>query len=136
GEVAALFSYNSHSHLACWDLHRRRLVERIDFGGNLRAILNARLPYLFAPLEWFPGQSRWLVYGQGIVDRRAGKLIFKIPDEPNRMRYGIRHVAGPDSVLSVTDEGGKFVLGSIRLPLAEIDRAAEVAATVGKTEAE
>jgi hypothetical protein len=135
-EVAALFSYNSHSHLACWDLHRRHLVERIDFDGNLRAILGARLAYLFAPLEWFPGQSRWLVYGQGIVDRHAGKLIFKIPDEPNRMRYGIRHVAAPDRVLSVTDEGGKFVLGSLRLPLAEIDRAAELATTAAKTEGE
>jgi hypothetical protein len=136
GEVAALFSYNGHSHLACWDLHRRHLVERIDFGGNLRTILGARLAYLFAPLEWFPGQSRWLVYGQGIVDRHAGKLIFTIPDEPNRMRYGIRHVAGPDSVLSVTDEGGKFVLGRVRLPLAEIDRAAEVATPAGKAETE
>jgi hypothetical protein len=121
-----MFFYNSNHHLACWDLAAGKLVDRIDFGGNLRAILGAQFAYLFTPLEWFPGQARWLVYGQGIVDRQAAKLIWKIPDEPNRYRYGIRHVASDDCVLSVVNEGSKFVLGSVRLPLAEIDRAAQI----------
>jgi hypothetical protein len=121
-----MFYYNSYSHLACWDLRAGKLVDRIDFGGNLRAILGAPAAYLFAPLEWFPGQTRWLVYGQGIVDRRARKLIWSIPDEPNRYRYGIRHVASDDCVLSVITDGGRFVLQSVQLPLADIDRAAKV----------
>ena len=140
-EVSALFYYNSHSYLACWNLQAGRLVDRIDFGGNLRAILAARGAYLFAPLEWFPDQTRWLVYGQGIVDRhtvdphavdrhagnrQTGKLIWTIPNEPNRYRYGIRHVAGSDCLLSVMNEGQKLVLGSVRLPLADIDRAAQI----------
>jgi len=124
-EVAAMFFYNSNHHLACWDLTAGKLVDRIDFGGNLRAILGAPFAYLFTPLEWFPGETRWLAYGQGIVDRHAGKLIWKIPDEPNRYRYGLRHVASDDCVLSVVNEGSKFVLASVRLPLAEIDRAAQ-----------
>jgi hypothetical protein len=124
-EVAAMFFYNSNHHLACWDLTAGKLVDRVDFGGNLRAILGAPFAYLFTPLEWFPGQARWLVYGQGIVDRHAGKLIWTIPDEPNRYRYGLRHVAGDDCVLSVVNEGSKFVLASVQLPLAEIDRAAQ-----------
>jgi hypothetical protein len=127
-EVAALFFYNSNHHLACWDLTAGKLVDRLDFGGNLRAILGAAAPYLFAPLEWFPGQQRWLVYGQGIVDRKAGNLIWTIPDEPNRYRYGIRHVASDECVLSVINEGTNFVLGSVRLPLVEIDRAAQLSA--------
>jgi hypothetical protein len=149
-EVAALFSYNQHSYLACWDLKAGRLVDRIDFGGNLRAMLAARDAYLFPPLEWFPDQTRWLVYGQGIVDRHAGnlksgdrhagnrnigKLIWIIPDEPHRYRYGIRHVAGSDCVLSVMQEGQKLVLGSIRLPLADIDRQAKISANVHGTDA-
>jgi hypothetical protein len=134
-EVSALFYYNFHSYLACWDLRAGRLVDRIDFGGNLRAILAARDAYLFAPLEWFPDQTRWLVYGQGIVDRHAsnrqtGKLIWIIPNEPNRYRYGIRHVAASDCVLSVMNEGQKLVLGSIRLPLADIDRNAKISANL------
>ena len=124
-EVAAMFFYASNHHLACWDLTAGKLIDRIDFGGNLRAILGAPFAYLFTPLEWFPGQTRWLVYGQGIVDRHAGKLIWKIPDESNRYRYGMRHVASDDGVLSVVNEGSKFVLASVRLPLAEIDRAAQ-----------
>jgi hypothetical protein len=124
-EVAALFFYNSHHHLACWDLAAGKLVDRVEFGGNLRLILGAPQAYLFAPLEWFPNQARWLVYGQGIVDRHAAKLIWTIPDELNRYRYGIRHVASDDCVLSVITEGDKFVLGSVRLPLAEIDRAVQ-----------
>ncbi|HEV8002961.1 MAG TPA: hypothetical protein VGP63_23955 [Planctomycetaceae bacterium] len=126
GEVAALFSYNSRWHLACWDLGDKKLVDRIDFEGNLRATLGAPFAYLFAPLEWFPGQQRWLVYGQGIVDRHAGKLIWKIPDEPNRYRYGIRHVASDDCVLSVVKDEAGLVLASIPLPLADIDRAAQL----------
>ena len=63
-----------------------------------------------------PAKLRWLVYGQGIVDRQAGKLIWKIPDESNRYRYGMRHVASDDCVLSVINEGSKFVLASVRLP--------------------
>ncbi len=131
GEVAALFSYTGHWHLAGWDLGAQKLVDRIEFEGNLRASLGARFAYLFAPLEWFPGQQRWLVYGQGIVDRHAGQLIWKIPDEPNRYRYGIRHVASDDCVLSVVNEGGGLVLASIPLPLADIDRAAQ-ASPAGK----
>jgi hypothetical protein len=125
-EVAALFSYNGHWHLACWDLGAQKLVDRIEFEGNLRASLGARFAYLFAPLEWFGGQKRWLVYGQGIVDRYAGKLVWTIRDEPNRYRYGIRHVASDDCVLSVVNEGDRLVLASIALPLADIDRAAQV----------
>jgi len=124
-EVAAMFFYNSNHHLVCWDLTAGKLVDRIDFGGNLRAILGAPFAYLFTPLEWFPGETRWLVYGQGIVDRQAGKLIWKIPDEPHRYRYGLRHVASDDCILSVVNDGSKFVLASVRLPLAEIDRAAQ-----------
>ena len=134
-EVAALFYYNLHSYLACWDLRAGRLVDRIDFGGNLRTILAARDAYLFPPLEWFPDQTRWLVYGQGIVDRHAsnrktGKLIWITPNEPHRYRYGIRHVAGSDCVLSVMNEGQKLVLGSIRLPLADIDHQAKISVDV------
>jgi hypothetical protein len=124
-EVAALFYYNSHSHLACWNVRSGKLVDRVDFGGSLRTILGAPQAYLFAPLEWFPSRARWLVYGQGIVDRRAGKLIWIIPDEPNRYRYGIRHVVSDDCVLSVANQAGKLELGSLQLPLADIDRAAE-----------
>ncbi|HET6325138.1 MAG TPA: hypothetical protein VFG04_10730 [Planctomycetaceae bacterium] len=125
-EVAALFNYNSHSHLVAWELSTGRLVKRIDFGGNLRTLVGARFAYLFTPLEWFPNQTRWLVYGQGIVDRHAGKVIWKIPDEPSRYQYGIRHVASDECVLSVTKEGDQLFLGSIALPLADIDRAAQI----------
>jgi hypothetical protein len=125
-EVAAMFFYNSHHHLACWDLAGGKLVDRVDFGGNLRLILGASTAYLFTPLEWFPGQTRWLVYGQGIVDRHVGKVIWMIPDEPNRYRYGVRHVVGDDSVLTVTTDRDKFVLRSVQLPIAEIDRAAQI----------
>ncbi len=138
-EVAALFWYNSHSHLACWNLIDMKLVDRIDFGGNLRLILGAPA-YLFLPqLEWFPSQDRWLVGGQGIVDRHAGKLIWTLRDEPNHYQYGVRHVASDDCVLSVTKEGDQFLLGSIALPLTDIDRAAQAAtpapAAIGKSNA-
>jgi hypothetical protein len=118
-EVAALFYYNSRSYLACWDLNGGRLVDRIDFHGHLRMILGAPLPYLFAPLEWFPDGKRWLLYGQGVVARGTGKVLSIIPDEIGRMRYGSRHVAGDDCVLSVVNEKGLFVLTSLPLPLQE-----------------
>ena len=126
-EVAALFFYNGHSHLGCWDLRDGHLQSRIDFGGSLRAILASRFAYLYAPLEWFPNGKRWLVYGEGIVDRAAGKLMWKIPDELNRMRYGIRRVVSDDCVLSVMHEKDGLVLGSLTLPMAHIDRAANSA---------
>jgi hypothetical protein len=124
-EVAGLFFYNSHHHLACWELNTGKLVERVEFGGNLRAILGAPQAYLFTPLEWFPQQNRWLVFGQGIVDRNTKRLIWTIPDEAHRYRFGIRHVASDDCVLSVVDEDNRLALASIQLPLAEIDRAAQ-----------
>jgi hypothetical protein len=123
-EVAALFDYNGAWHLVCWDLHHGKVVERIEFGGNLLQILGARFAYLYGPLEWFPDRTRWLVYGQGIVDRNRHKLIWNIPDEPNRMPHGIRHVASADYVLSVVQEKSGFVLGGLHLPLKEIDRVA------------
>lgn len=122
-EVAALLSYNNRSYLACWDLRTGRLAQRIDFGGDLRRILGARFAYLHTPLEWFPNGKRWLVHGQGIVSRHPGKLTSALPDEPNRWRYGLRHVVGDDCVLSVAEEKGAFVLASLRPPTEFVDPA-------------
>ena len=42
---------------------------QIDFGEPLLVALKAPQAYLHSPLEWFPKGNRWLVHGQGIVDR-------------------------------------------------------------------
>jgi len=123
-EVAALFDYNGAWHLVCWNLQNGKVADRVEFGGNLLRILGARFAYLYGPLEWFPDQTRWLVYGQGIVDRTRHKLIWKIPDEPNRMPHGIRRIARADCVLSVVQEKKSFVLEALLLPLNDINRVA------------
>ena len=120
-EVAALLLDGGDSYLACWDLRTGGVTARINFGGNVRAILNAPFAYLYAPLEWFPDARRWLVCGQGIVDRHAGKLSSILPDEPNRWRFGLRHVIASDCVLSVAEEKGGFVLESLRPSSQNVD---------------
>jgi hypothetical protein len=123
-EVAALVTHNGDTALVCWSLGSGLPADQIDFQGNLRTILASPLPYLYAPLEWFPDGKRWLVYGQGIVDRRARKLTSKLPDEPNRWRFGMRHVVGDDCVLSVIEENDHFVLASLRVAPQNVEHAA------------
>lgn len=122
-DLAALLTQNGDTYLACWTLGSGRLSDRIDFQGNLRMTLASPLPYLYAPLEWFPDGMRWLVYGQGIVDRRTQKLSSQLPDEPNRWRFGMRHVVGDDCVLSVIEEKDQFVLASLRVGPQNVERA-------------
>jgi hypothetical protein len=129
-EVAALLIHNGDTILVCWNLGTGRVVDQIDFQGNLRTILASQLPYLYAPLEWFPDGKRWLVYGQGIVDRRIGKLTSKLPDEPNRWRFGMRHVVGDDCVLSVVEENDHFALVSLRVGQQNVEHAAPAQARV------
>ena len=127
-EVAALVTHNGDSSLVSWLLGSGRQADQIDFQGDLRAILASPLPYLYAPLEWFPDGKRWLAYGQGIVDRRAKKLTSKLPDEPNRWRFGMRHVVGDDCVLSVIEENDHFALASLRVAPQNVEHAAPIEA--------
>jgi hypothetical protein len=127
-EIAALMTHNGDTYLVCWGLGSGRVVDRIDFQGNLRAQLASRLPYLYAPLEWFPDGKRWLVDGQGIVDRRTRKLVATLPDEPNRWSFGLRRVVGDDCVLSVVEEKDHFVLASLRVGPQNVERASPVQA--------
>jgi hypothetical protein len=129
-EVAALVTHSGDTAILCWSLGSGRAVDQVDFQGNLRATLAAPLPYLYAPLEWFPDGKRWLVYGQGIVDRRVRKLTATLPDEPNRWRFGLRHVVGDDCVLSVVEEKDHFALASLRVALQNVEHAAPAEARV------
>jgi hypothetical protein len=131
-ELAALLSRNGDTFLICWTLGSGLPTDRIDFQGNLRTILASPLPYLFTPLEWFPDGKRWLVEGQGIVDRRTRKLVATLPDEPNRWRFGLRHVGGDDCVLSIVEEKDRFVLASLRVGTQNVERAPAHASSGGR----
>jgi hypothetical protein len=131
-EVAALLLDRGDSFLACWDVRTGGVTSRINFGGNVRASLSSPFAYLYAPLEWFPDARRWLVCGQGIVDRHAGKFTSILPDEPNRWRFGLRHVIANDCVLSVAEEKAGFVLASLRPSPQNVERL-QPSPAVGRT---
>jgi hypothetical protein len=126
-ELAGLFEFNRISQLLCWNVADGEQVVQIDFGAPVRAILNATVAYLHHPLDWFPDRGRWLVYGQGVVDRDAGRLIWIIPEAAALVPRGIRRVIDQDRVLAVFKREGGNVLGILPLPLADLQQVADVA---------
>jgi hypothetical protein len=114
-ELAGLFEGPFASQLLCWSLADGALVEQIDFGGNVRGIMQAPA-YVHAPLDWFPGRQRWLVCGQGIVDRASRKLAGIIPEDPSHKPGAIRRVVSANGVVGVVKDGTRYALGNIKLP--------------------
>jgi hypothetical protein len=120
-ELAALFEGPFFAQLLCWSVADRSLVEQIDFGGSVRGILQATVPYLNKPLDWFPDRRRWLVCGQGIVDRSSRKLAAVIPEDPTFKPGAIRRVVSDDGIVGVVKDGTRYALGKVPVPTPNAD---------------
>jgi hypothetical protein len=56
------------------------LGSHVEVEGSLQELLHAGEWRGGRALEWFPNRQRWLVYGQGVIDRAAGKLVWTLPE--------------------------------------------------------
>jgi hypothetical protein len=127
GELAGLFDINAKSQLLCWSMMDGKPTVQIDFGAPLLVALKSPQAYLHPLLEWFPKGNRWLVHGQGIVDREAGELVWIIPDQASFAPRGIRHVLDDGHLLVHIKVDGVSALGLLDLPIRDIQQKVDLA---------
>ena len=78
------------------------------------------------PIQWFPSKKRWLIFGNLLLDREVGKLVWRFSTDKNTAAS--RRVLNDQLMIGATLEKGKPTLTSFPV---EEDKIAKVADTVG-----
>ncbi|MBW3541501.1 MAG: hypothetical protein KY476_14635 [Planctomycetes bacterium] len=126
-ELAGIFQMGGDNELWIWDMDRGALVTQVKLDDDFRNMfVSANGP----PLQWFPDQQRFLVYGKGILDRGSGKFVFKFPQDFSDRAP--RRVVDAKRIGVVTGgrTGGEFTTFELSEEL--LAKAAEIAAAGGE----
>lgn len=78
------------------------------------------------PIQWFPLKNRWLLFGNLLLDRKVGKIVWKFSNDQNLAAS--RRILNDAMMMGVTLENNKPTLTSFPV---EEDKIAKSASTVG-----
>jgi hypothetical protein len=97
-ELAALFDSSDESNLLAFQMDSGQLTTHVAIKGSLKTELNVRNWQGGRAVEWFPDRRRWLVFGQGVIDRAVGELVWTLPrDKSGAIQLG--HVLDDERLL-------------------------------------
>ncbi|MGE5192839.1 MAG: WD40 repeat domain-containing protein [Deltaproteobacteria bacterium] len=114
-ELAVLCESREESNLLAFHAATGELAAQITTDDSLRTSLNAGNWQGGRALEWFPSRQRWLVYGQGVIDRAAGRLVWTLPrDKSGAIQIG--HVLDDERLLVLGTEKQEAALVAREVP--------------------
>ena len=122
-ELAALFAKGDQLGLVVIDMATGQATDNFQFANAV----GGQGPHrkVRPMLDWFPDKQRWLYQGLGLIDRKARKMIWTLPDAdfliPNTMPHG-RRVIDDETIVRAVIDGNDVTIERYALPLAEINR--------------
>jgi hypothetical protein len=113
-ELAALYETATESNVLVFGAADGDLALHVRIEGCLRTKLRAADWQGGHGLEWYPNRQAWLVYGQAVIDRESGEVVWTLPpDASGGIRLG-----------HLIDNGRLLLLGveklDMALPIVEI----------------
>jgi len=130
-DLAVLYDSFKESRIVAFNVADGKLTAHAKMGGSLKQTLKAYGSGPKNPLEWFPSKKRWFVYGIGVVDRAAGKVIWTMPDEKPG-KEPIRRVLDDEHILTIAGDRRKdAAVVAFDLPGADLERSADVVKSGG-----
>lgn len=130
-EIAALYDSTRASSIFVFHTASGKLAEHIRFDGNLQKAVNANNSTGVHSLEWFPSRDRLFVFGQGVVDRTAGKVVWVMPGDQQPGKPALRRVLDEAHLLTVAFDKKEAALVAYKLPTADIKRSTEIVSAGG-----
>lgn len=82
------------------------------------------------PIQWFPNKKRWLLFGNMILDRDVGKVVWKFSKDQNAAAG--RRVLTDDVMIGATLEKGKPTMLAFSVDEEKIGKVAETVGAGGK----
>lgn len=82
------------------------------------------------PIQWFPNKKRWLVFGNLLLDREVGNIVWKFSTDKNTA--AARRVLTDKLMMGATLEKGKPTLLSFEVEEEKIAKVADTVAVGGK----
>lgn len=116
-ELAGAWEFVGKARLFVWNVADGRLLVQHSFQTKGRH-------YKGPGVQWFPDKSKWLVFGNDVIDRKAGGPIWSVPKVPGA-RDEARLLDG-DRILLFGKEGRKAGIGTMDVPHEELAKAANV----------
>jgi hypothetical protein len=124
-ELAGLFDCNARSRIIVWDMASGKPHTDLTLLKDLRQLVPQANRYAGAALEWLPGRDGWLAYGQLLIDRASGLLLWRAPTSPEEV-FGPSRVLDDEHVAAVWPDG----LHVLTLPRQEISAVRQASAAI------
>lgn len=126
-ELAAAYEFVGKARLFVWDVKTGKELVHHAFqtaGGN----------YGGPGVQWFPDKSKWLVFGNDVIDRKAGGPVWSVPKQDGAKHGSEVRLLGGDRVALFGQSGRVKGLGSLDIPLDQLNKGAAVVRSGGSTE--
>ncbi len=126
-EIAGLFEESSEGELLyVFSLRDGQLNFEYKFEDRLRFTWGRASN---TPIQWFPHRQRLLIYGNLIIDRGVGKVVWQFAKDRQGIDFAAgRRVLNNDQMMAVLNRNNKLSLESFSV---EEDKIAKVADAVG-----
>jgi hypothetical protein len=114
-ELAALYETPTESHVLIIGAADGNLALDVRIEECLRTRLRAADWQGGHGLEWYPNKQAWLVYGQAVVERASGEVVWTLPpDDSGGIRVG--HLISNGRLLLLGVEKQDMALPVIEIP--------------------
>jgi len=123
-ELAAAFEFVHKARLFVWDVKTGKEVVHHAFqasGGR----------YDGPGVQWFPDKAKWLLFGNDVVDRKAGGPVWSVPDQDGVIHNSGARLLGGERIALFGRSGRVKGLGTLDIPLAELTKGAQVVGSGG-----
>ena len=126
-EIAGLFDESSEGDfLYDFNLQDGQLDFEYKFEDRLRFTWGRASS---TPIQWFPHKQRWLIYGNLIVDRNVGKIVWQFAKDREGIDFAAgRRILNNEMMMSIYNRNKKLTLESFTV---EEEKIAKVAEAVG-----
>ena len=130
-EIAGLFDESSEGDfLYVFSLQDGQLDFEYKFEDRLRFTW-ARASS--TPIQWFPHKQRWLIYGNLIVDRNVGKIVWQFAKDRTGIDFAAgRRILNNEMMMSVYNRNNKLTLESFTVEEEQIAKVAEAVGSGGQ----
>jgi len=125
-ELAALFEFTTKNRLFVWDVKTGRQLVHHSFR-------RASKHYKGPAVQWFPDKSKWLVYGNDVIDRKAGGPVWSVPKQPGASSGSPARLLGGDRIALFGSERGVSALAALEVPEDQLAKGAQVIKAGGTT---
>lgn len=123
-ELAALFQFIRKTRLFVWDVATGKQLLHHQFELD-------RGHYKGPAIQWFPDKSKWLILGNHVVDRVAGKPLWQVPKIPDARDEA--RLLGGDRIALYGKSGRDGFISTLAVPHDELAKAAKVVQSGGTT---